>query len=248
MFDQNESRKVIQTAFGCKPEDISSHVFLTLFARKKDFEDLFPHGMIEYFGWWKTITGKIDSQKVTVIVPGVGPSVAGDCVILLKYTPCRVLVYTGFVGSLNDEHRVGDLIIPMKAYIGECFSRYHGGKRISYPDEKLSRFFVDCLQTSQNNYKVHIGKIFTIESITGETADFLLRLKQRHIDCIDMETSAIFTASCQNNIRCCAVHCISDFPLKEHILLTNSRMNMFDPFRNVIKLVIRTLLKLTTDL
>ena len=66
----------------------------------------------------------------SVINSQVGSPVACDCVYFLRFTPCRNILYTGLIGALQPEIRVGDLIVPTAALRGVA-SKYFVDE--SYP-------------------------------------------------------------------------------------------------------------------
>jgi purine-nucleoside phosphorylase len=210
MFDRIDPEKAAQTFFGCSPEDICPVCLLTFsYASCREQVD----DVTEFSGWRKGFTGTYKGQKLSVIVPGMGSTAAGDAVVFLGHLNCRVVVYTGAAGGFG-ECTLGDILVPTKAVVGEGFSQYYTQMKEVFPDESL-------LETAKRRYsgkRTHFEPIFTIGSIAAQKRDLLANLEHEGIAGIDIETSAIFTASSFCSISCVAVHYISDLPLNRSLL------------------------------
>ena len=210
MFDHVNAEKAAKIFFGCTPEDICPVCLFTWSYTPylEQFTDV-----VEFGGWRKGFSGTYNGQRISVIVPGMGATAAGDAVVFLKYLNCQRIVYAGAAGGFG-ECELGDIIVPTRAVIGEGFSQYYTKMKESLPNE-------DLLKIAKKRFsekKIHYRPIFTIGSIGAQKRNLLLQLEKKGIGCIDIETSAIFTASSHSNISCIAIHYISDLPLKRSLL------------------------------
>ncbi len=210
MFDHVDPEKAARIFFGCTPRDIHPVCVLTwLYAPYREhFEDV-----VEFAGWRKGFSGTHKGHPLSVIVPGMGPCAAGDAVIFLKYTGCTTIIYSGAAGGFA-KCSLGDVLVPTKAVIGEGFSQYYTEAKEIFPDREL-------LETVRKKYlgeRIHFEPIFTIDSIAAQKKDLLLELERKGVAGIDIETSAIFTASSYCNTSCVAIHYISDLPLERSLL------------------------------
>lgn len=74
--------------------------------------------MKEFRGFCSGFTGQFNGSKATVLNSRIGSPAASDCTYYLRFTPCRSIMYTGLIGALQPDIRVGDLIVPTAALRG----------------------------------------------------------------------------------------------------------------------------------
>lgn len=210
MFDKIEPERAARIFFGCSPEDIHPVCLLTF--SYTSYHELLED-VTEFSGWRKGFTGTYRGHKMSVIIPGMGSTAAGDTVAFLKYVNCKTIIYSGAAGGFG-ACDLGDIIVPTKAVIGEGFSQYYTRMREVTPDNEL----LQRVRKSYAGERIHFKPIFTIGSIAAQRRNLLLELERQGMGCIDIETSAIFTASSFFSISSIAVHFISDLPLKRSLL------------------------------
>jgi purine-nucleoside phosphorylase len=207
-----KDQRIIANVFGCTENAIAENVIVTFEDRLNHFAELM-NAPAHFRSWWRGITGTYEGTPISVLVCGMGASQAGDCVMFLGHTQCRRLLFSGSAGALNSASYRGDLIVVKEAIIGEGFSPYFSrGESVLASSELVSKTKAYC---ASRNTNLHEGVIFTTGSLYAETRPFLISVRERGADYIDMETSAIFTAAAHKNILAAAVHYISDLPLAE---------------------------------
>ena len=141
---------------------------------------------------------------------------ASDCTYYLRFTPCRNIVYTGLIGALQPDIRIGDLIVPTAALRGEGSTKYFIEE--SYPavadfgllraiSTTLDEVYVDC------DIDIHYGPIYTTDSFAAETKEFLDLWQSRNLLGIEMETSAIYTIANLYGMKSASIHVVSDNPV-----------------------------------
>jgi purine-nucleoside phosphorylase len=214
----------LQTFFGLKDHEIGKNVIFSCFDQKRLIERSFKKHIVKYFKrYYSGISLIIDDSLINVIFTGPGDSRVGDAVLALKNSNCKTVIYTGATGGLGENIKVGNLFIPVKAFIGEGFSRY-------YHDNLKPGWFSNSIRATDNvlqklklycdNHKcsdiIKWGNIFTIETIWKETESFLNEAVSNGISAIDMETSAFYTAGKQLDINFVAIHYVSDLPQEGH--------------------------------
>ncbi len=124
----------------------------------------------------------------------------------------RVLVL-GWCGSLSEEVRVGDLIVPGRAFVDEGTSRHYRclDHEIPYsmPDEgfseELSRFLV-----SSGLAPHHRGSIWTTDAIYRETRAKVDHFRERGAIAVEMECSALFSAAAFRKVSVAGLLVVSD--------------------------------------
>jgi purine-nucleoside phosphorylase len=214
----HHQKAVVRKYFGCNPSIIGPVVILTFSSKNLSHFKTLCSVSDEFGGWHKGFSGVFREGKITVINCGVGSSSIGDTTIALSNTPCKIILYSGAVGGLGEHMNIGDLFIPVEAMIGEGFSKYYQSIDESKPSEELLQFLLpEIREMSQEIGTLHLGKIFTTETLMMETEEFLRRIISKGCEGIDMETSAFYTASKYSGLKSLAVHYISDLPMKKSI-------------------------------
>lgn len=230
MMPNGESRAFTQVLYGCEPTDVAKTVILTprdetLEALRRRADDI-----RECKGFFRGFNGEINGFPVSVFNSRIGSPVASDCAYYLRFTPCRNIIYTGLIGSLQHEIRVGDLIVPTAAVRGEGASKYFVDE--SYPavaDFQLLKALSSTMDEVFNEYDIviHYGPIYTTDSFAAETKDFLDLWRSRNLIGIDMETSAIYTLARLYGMRSISAHIVSDNPI--------IKKSFFDPISDAEK-------------
>jgi len=101
--------------YGCEADEIAEVVFLTPLDSTIEALKLKAENVKEFRGFNHGFNGYFDGAEVSVINSRIGSPLAGDCTYYLRFTPCRSIVYTGLIGSLQPSIRVGDVIVPTAA-------------------------------------------------------------------------------------------------------------------------------------
>ena len=143
-----------------------------------------------------------------------------DAVLALGCTPCKRILFMGSVGALNENMKIGDIVIPEYSICGAGADRYlttdnvqkndSYGKKY-YPDKN---FYDEVLRATDEaikntDIKVHMGKIFSCDTIFAEYAH-LDEFKNMGCDIIEMETATLFNAANVTGIKATAIFNISD--------------------------------------
>ncbi len=220
------SKAICQKYFGCTPTTISKVVIFTFSLEiLEGFKDKYDTITAEFKGWHTGFSGLVNGKEITVLHTGVGSSIIGDCTIVLKHTPCKIVLYTGSIGGLHNWMNIGDIVIPTEAIIGEGFSQYHSGctdnqfdNKVSLDDELLHFLLPEVKkQSCEIEVSCHVGRIFTTASLMAETKQFLSKLITKDCLGIDMETSAFYMAAKSSQLKALAIHYISDLPLYKNL-------------------------------
>lgn len=166
-------------------------------------------------------TGTYEGQRVTI---GNGGRYAPDAAItteILCAGGVGSLIRVGSCGSLQEEIRIGDLIVVTGALRGEGTSAYYVPKSsstLSHPD------IVDALTEAARSLDVrcHHGWVYTTDALFQETPELLAELEQQGVAAIDMVTSAFLTVAQVRGSRAGAILAVSDE-------CVNGRMGFRDP-------------------
>jgi len=214
-IDEINADKVISTVLGCSLRDVAPVVILSSADRLREYTLLCEKVIVEFRRWWKGFTGIFNGCRITVIHVGMGCSNVGDLTMFLSRSPCRMAIYTGLIGGIVSTVKQGDLIVPTEAVIGEGFSTLYVDKN-STP--KVDLKLVDACKpllhefADRLNLDVHLGMVYTIESLAAESTELITQLARSGVIGIDMETSAFFVAATISKLHPLAIHLVSDSP------------------------------------
>lgn len=154
-------------------------------------------------------TGQLDGKRVTV---GNGGRFAPDSAItteLLCAAGAEVLIRVGSCGSLQDDIKIGDLVIASGAIRGEGTTPYYVPESFStIADPEV----VTALQKASEGLKVacHVGWVYTTDALFQETPELIQQLNAQRVAAIDMVSSAFLTVARVRSKRAGAILAVSD--------------------------------------
>lgn len=154
-------------------------------------------------------SGLLDGKRVTV---GNGGRYAPDTAItteILCGAGAEALIRVGSCGSLQENVKIGDLIIVTGALRGDGTSRYYVAENFSTIAHPT---VVDALRKAADalGATYHLGWIFTTDALFQETPELIQQLNQQNIACIDMVTSTFLTIAQVRGRKAGAVLAVSD--------------------------------------
>lgn len=177
-----------QTLFGIKESLIKETCVLLPLVRKD---------ALAWLGAARLSKGKlyssVNTKDFTLIYTGMGPALLGDAVLYLGGTACRNIILFGSCGLVKEEKdlNIGGLVVPGKCYSFESFTEMllevKKDRKIFYPDEEL----FENLLKFKNTKMVTCA---TLGSLKLEE-DYLGIFKEKKIEVVDMEASALFSAA-----------------------------------------------------
>ena len=217
MSSHDKPEVFIKAVFGCSPDEIAETVIMSPFDETLDALRDRSEGVKEFKGFFRMINGTINGKKYSYINSRIGSPMAADCTNYLSFTGCKDIIYMGLMGGLQPEVKVGDIIVPTGAYRGEGASKIFVEK--SYPASADFHMTMELMESLEDVFhgsgaNIHDGVIYSTDSISMESEEFLKKCQERKMIAIDMETSAIYVVASLRNIRCTSVHIASDNPLE----------------------------------
>jgi uridine phosphorylase len=119
------------------------------------------------------------------------------------------LIRIGSCGSLQDDVKIGDLVIVTGAIRGEGTTSYYVPKNFSTTAHPQ---IVSALRQAAENLKIryHLGWIFTTDALFQETPGLIQELNEQKVSSIDMVTSTFLTIAQLRNKRAGAILAVSD--------------------------------------
>jgi len=154
-------------------------------------------------------TGTIGGKRVTV---GNGGRWAPDTAItteVLCAGGAESLIRVGSCGSLQDQVKIGDLVVVTGALRGEGTTSYYVPKNfstVSHPE------IVNALRQAAESLKVryHMGWVYTTDALFQETPELIEQLNQQNMSAIDMVTSTFLTIAQVRQKKAGAIMAVSD--------------------------------------
>jgi len=158
---------------------------------------------------YEMFTGTLEGKRVTV---GNGGRYAPDTAItteILCGAGAEALIRVGSCGSLQEDVKIGDLVIVTGALRGDGTSRYYVAENFSTVAHVE---IIGALKRAAEDLKVrhHLGWIFTTDALFQETSELIQQLNQQNISSIDMVTSTFLTISQVRGKKAGAVLAVSD--------------------------------------
>jgi len=154
-------------------------------------------------------TGTLDGKRVTV---GNGGRYAPDTAItteILCGAGAESLIRVGSCGSLQENVKIGDLVIVTGALRGDGTSRYYVAENFS---TVAHAEIVNALKKAADSLKIryHLGWIFTTDALFQETPELIRQLNEQNVSSIDMVTSTFLTIAQIRGKKAGAVLAVSD--------------------------------------
>ncbi len=158
---------------------------------------------------YEMYTGSHDGKRVTV---GNGGRYAPDTAItteILCAGGVESLIRIGSCGSLQEQVKIGDLIIVTGALRGEGTTSYYVPKNFSTVSHPT---VIEALTEAAKGLKVryHLGWVFTTDALFQETPELINELEQQKITGIDMVTSTFLTIAQVRAKKAGAILAVSD--------------------------------------
>ncbi|MBW1990030.1 MAG: nucleoside phosphorylase [Deltaproteobacteria bacterium] len=156
-----------------------------------------------------------------------GPVVGAPYAVIILETmiACgvREIVYLGWCGSISENHRIGDVIVPTHGYIDEGTSVHYlmtdeealpadqadmSVASASHPSEVEAMRLAMALE--QEGVKTSRAPVWTTDAPFRETPVKINRFAERGAVAVDMETSALFTVARYRQVSLAAALVVSD--------------------------------------
>ncbi len=190
-------------------------------------------------------TGKYRGSPVTVASHGIGGPSMLILVEELFMLGTRTFVRLGTAGSLNNDIRVGDIVLASGAsYLpGTCgLSLYYDKVPPSTSADPRLLWQVYKKLEAEEDFKTHIGPVFCSDSFYGENPDILSEASRSGTLAVEMETAALYGVQHIRGYRSLSVLIITNNPLdKNEKFLEPDAVN--DIARRVFRILLDALVK-----
>ena len=153
--------------------------------------------------------GTRNGRKVAV---GNGGRYAPDTAItteVLCAAGVEPLIRIGSCGSLQEEIRIGDLVIATGARRGEGTTSYYVPRNFStVAHPEIVRALTEAAESLKVRY--HLGPVFTTDALFQESPELMEEMRLERISAVDMVTSAFLTIAQVRQKKAGAILAVSD--------------------------------------
>ena len=133
-----------------------------------------------------------EGKRFSIAGPAMGAPIAVILLERLVALGARNIVGVGSCGSLQEDIRIGDYIIPTHAIVEEGTSQHYPSDNvIPRASGIILKSIEDCCVT--NNLSFTMGKVWTTDAPFRETTKKTRTYKNQNVLGVEMEMSALFT-------------------------------------------------------
>ncbi len=192
----------------------------------------------------RTFTGTYKGVKISVTSTGMGCPSASIAAEELINIGAKVLVRIGSSAALQDDVRIGDLLISTGAMKNEGTSRFYVPEGFpAVPDFDFTNLLINTAreQTRGTETKVFTGINVTDDAFYGETQEYIEKLIKLGLLNVEMESSAIYTVAYLRKVRAACI-CGTSGNLKTgEVIYTTENVKLADAWEKEIKIVLETI-------
>ncbi len=122
----------------------------------------------------------------------------------------RKFIFFGWCGAVSDEVKIGDIILPTASFIDEGTSRHYlaNEKRVVEPSALIVEKIKDSL--SGSGATIHEGFVWSTDGVYRETRTKIKAFQRERVLGVDMELSALFSASRYRGVDVGGILVVSD--------------------------------------
>lgn len=170
-------------------------------ARLPLLEDVRELGIPDlWHGWY--------GELPVVYCPAYGAARAVEPVHVLGTCGTSNVAVVGSCGSLQDDVRIGEVVLSERATIGEGVSQYYGGTGVA--PANLGRVTRAASLLAAEDIYVHRGPTVTAETLLQQPPELLAQWREAGHLSVDLESSAVFTAASHFAMRAVSVLYVHD--------------------------------------
>jgi purine-nucleoside phosphorylase len=149
-------------------------------------------------------------QIPALVGPVMGAPYATMIMEILHAWGVDTILFWGWCGSIHPERTIGDIIIPIGAYIDEGTSLHYD--KLTGEAVDGDRYFVDQIagEMIRSGIQFHKDKIWTTDAVFRETRTKLNHFMNRGARAVEMELSALLSVAIFHSIRAAGILAVSD--------------------------------------
>ncbi len=203
---------IINPVMGKKPPQLGTRCVMV--ANPPDFDYL--HRLLK--------TGESQSRRILMSrlnygyentpMALAGPFIGAPYAVILQESliawGITEIVFLGWCGAVSDEVRIGDVIVPDKAFIDDGTSKNYipAQSSESFPGISLQSKIKSSL--TENSIMFHEGPIWSTDAIYRETKEKIVCFQKKKALAVEMEAAALFSVGNFRNIDVGCILVVSD--------------------------------------
>jgi purine-nucleoside phosphorylase len=145
----------------------------------------------------------------TILYHCIGAPLAVLSLERLIVSGAEEIILLGFCGTLNPDFQIGHAALITQAYSEEGTSPHYIHNKRVFKSEETSQKNTESF-LNQRGLPFHKGSIVSTDAPYRETFTWLEKKRNKGIDFVDMETSAVFALAEYYNISASALMLVSD--------------------------------------
>lgn len=194
----------------------------------------------------RTFTGTYKGVKISVTSTGMGCPSASIAAEELINIGAKVLVRIGSSAALQEQVKIGDLLISTGAMKNEGTSRFYVPEGFpAVPDFDFTNLLINTAreQTKGTDTSVFAGINVTDDAFYGETQEYIDKLIKLGLLNVEMESSAIYTVSYLRKVRAACICGVSGNLKTGEVIYTTENVKLAEAWDKEIKIVLETIYK-----
>jgi len=186
-------------------------------------------------------TGTYKGVKVSVQGTGMGvPSISIYVTELIKEYDAKKLIRIGTSGSIQEDIKIRDLIVPMSASSNSNMNNKIFGFD-NYAPTPSFNLFKNALKASEElDLPFKSGNILTSDNFYSYNKDFPQPWKKFNVLAVEMESSALFTIASEYDVEALTILTISDSILTGETITSKEKETALN---EMIALSLETIIK-----
>lgn len=206
--------------FGTTPEDIVKRKKYEKILENVVIAPLWEHTIFDNLGFEVEQVSDIlfnfyrdDISFSYIQMKRVGAAGLMDYILCLGVTNCKNLLFLGAVGSLDENIKIGDIVIPEYSICGDGTSRYLNKDledelwKKEYPTKEFTDKLIDILK--EKNIRYHYVPNYSIDTVFAQFYH-IDKILETGVKTIEMETANLFKCNDLLKINASALLCVSD--------------------------------------
>ena len=186
-------------------------------------------------------TGTYKGVKVSVQGTGMGvPSISIYVTELIKEYGAKKLIRIGTSGSIQEDVKIRDLVVPMSASSNSNMNNKIFGFD-NYAPTPSFNLFKNALKASESlDLPFKSGNILTSDNFYSYNKDFPQPWKDFNVLAVEMESSALFTIASEHDVEALTILTISDSILTGETITSEEKERALN---EMIELSLETIIK-----
>ena len=151
-----------------------------------------------------------ENSSLSYIGPFIGAPYAVILLESLIAWGIREVIFFGWCGAISGDVRIGDVIIPDKAFIDDGTSNNYAALNASeaFPADSVQALIKSSCK--KNKIKFNEGPVWSTDAIYRETREKVGFYQKKNALAVEMEAAALFSSGCFRKIDVGCILVVSD--------------------------------------